>query len=763
MSPILCNYQLKTRIELQRGVVVGFKALTPMALSNMKKDLGLSMTVSELEFCQKNFVPSGRIDPTIDELYFLDAIVEGHHHSGDFASISRFFLNDEEVMRTYRDLLSKRSSVTDPESAPLSLSEATTVLAETLRRYGRTVDFGEKLPTADPYRALLLAALGKIPAETLSLADDLPAVRLFGGEERISIEAKCKLDDAIILLKNPADFSLLSSEESLNHAFLLRVTAFAASHLYQNSVHAVRAVGPTGLAAALSSMHEGIYTEIPRLPSVFDGGELYDLGLAEKGSLLISVSHDKIADLVTEAASYGISAYQIARAVRGSCFTARIEGHTPFTFSTNFLREISALSVPFLLEEAPEKNFAKTKLESTLRRNAGSFDTNPKEAVASGSLTFDGRYFSAVGSGGLSFRNGVNAVLTAAIEAVLRGTTLSDQSFSTVFSYPATLSSINMAHVFEAYLGVYRALAELALPSETCFLPNTQDSTSDGGFAVYNSAKRISDIAPSRHFVTNGNAVYLLIPRKDEKGLPSFAEMRKIIAIMQDLIANGKIVSATVGCNTSPISEVVSMCGSNGILYRDPESAAFLKEICTGPFILFETNAVITGFQILGFVKALSENIPPTSEEYSVRVRPLSRRKNETPTVLLCPISEDGNLQLLAELFREKRTVVRNVSPSTLQTEADGANILVFCGRPENNTWERITDLLNNPRTAEALRDFCLRDGIVLAHKSIATAFGDIFGSALPLTSDSDFMGAGFYAHSGLSKEMVEQVTDFYR
>lgn len=767
MSHILCDYINKTRFELKRGVVVGFPRFEEAALRSMKEDLGLSMTISELRFCQRAYDTPEHSAPTLDEIYFLDAIANGHHHSRDFASVARLRLYHPEAVRTYRDLLEKRTLLAGkPCSDAPSLYELSELLTQVLARSGRQIGFTHGVRAiADPSEALSATATGLNALESLSVDASLPSLRLFSdSSDFLPSTAKAEEDDAILLLRCPTEERVDTEEDSIDSALILRVSLFAKSPIYRNNVHAYRAVDNRGIVAALVSLCDGIYAELSEIPSVFDDGELYDLALSEHGSLLVAVPRCIVNRFSEEANKYGIFASQIARAVKGNRLTVRRQGHAPYSFLASFLRAFSELRIPFFLEGQSESQSI-TELFHSAFRNRGASGVSESDRIPTSVVSSSLGLCSAAGSQTLSFESGLNTALLSVFEAVLSGAELSNISIYDLYAYPEKLTSTSMGSLFEAFLGVYRVLAELALPNRTSLLPHSEQGLGTKGVAVYCFSK--SGQMRAEHFLAHGSRVYLISLLKNEDGFYDFEGIRSLLRLLSELQKNRQIRSAAIGVNQAPSEIIEKMCSACTVQYDAFVSESELAVPFKGIFIVLEAASEIKALKHIGVVWKIISNetvIPPTIDIPVAKAPVVSQKRIPIPTVVLLPALDSGNLHALTELFEANGCMVRILPDLTTSAEvlAD-AQIAVFCRRSMNGISEMILRIRKDLRAGYALRSLIERDGILLAPEAVRESISELLGTAIPIEKLDSFSGTGIYLYDGLSQDAVQKVVDFYR
>ena len=765
MSRIFCDYVNQTRCEPRRGVVVGFPSLAETVLRSMKEELGLSMTVSELHYCQRAYHTPDHGAITLDELYFLDSVANGLHHTKDFISISRLSLSHSEAARTYRDLLEKRTLLAGkPHADAPSLLELSEILSKILARSGKQADLSGASAIADRSEALLAAADGLTPTDTLSVDPSLPSLQLFSGDSLLLHTKQAEEDDAILLLRSPIEEHYGEAEGGLPDSLLLRLSLFAKSQIYKKIVRACRAVDHRGIAIALISLYDGIYTELSAIPSVFDDGELYDLALCEHGSLLVAVPRDAADRFSEEANRYGILSARIARAVKGNRLTVRKNGHAPYSLPVPFLRSFSAHRIPFLLESTAVPQGTPEVIHS-IARNADAADLSVQERTPSSSIPSSSiGLCSAAGSRYLSFEHGLNTALLSVLEAVLSGAELSRISVTDTYVYPEKLNSSSLGGLFEAFLGVYRVLAELAIPNRSSFLPFSLHGRRTEGMAVYCSDQ--SQSIRSEHFTVHGSRVYLVALPKNG-GIYNFSAVRSLLSLFSALRKDGRILSATLGLSQAPNEIIKSMSGAYAMQYNASVSESRLDEPLDGIFIVLETSSDIRSLTSIGTVQRVipSETVTAQPTVGLPSVKPiLSQKRVPNPTVVILPSHDSGNLYALAELFKSSGCTVRILPDLTKDTAIlENAQIAVLSGRTAEGASLMLSRIKGDLRAMYALRSLIERDGILLAPQSVYEGLSELLGNDIAIGKLDAFHGSGVYLHDGLSKEAAQKTVNFYR
>ena len=579
MSSPFCDYTAKTRVEMRRGVVIDFKKLSRSSLEAMKSDLKLSATLTELLHWQKEYSSADKAPPTLDEIYFLDGLAHTNHRSGTFWALSRVYLDDSDAIRTYRDLIGKAEFLRlYKKDVPPSLGELFSVLPKMLERSGRFADFGSTVFSSRYNTAATLAALG------YSVTEESPSLPIRSFEpptkEFPTYRGQAIAGDALVLVL-PEDLSHLSKDNY--DLFLKSISEFAGTDTYRNRVHAAVGVGDDGLALAFTRLSSAFYVELNRLPTMSDGGELYDLVYAEIGSLLVALPQDCVVAFITDAKQFGLRAVQVARAVNGTRCTVRKEGHSPFTFRTEFLKELAEIHLPLIsLGAHPAPGVPTAFADEISVSNA-----QIREQLASCASWQSSSYLSAV-----------YATTLVILNAVLAGIPIHQLSAFETHMLPQRVTSESLGELLDAYLGIYRVLAETAIPSELELIPYSAD-----GHPMHHILcapnQHTDSVIPSQ-FSANGSSIYLFALQKTESGLPDFKELRALFRLIERMKAEGTLHSAALGYNTSPMQLIRKMCTAYAVRYDSSASAGALCVPSDTIHIVLEASSAIEGAQCIG-------------------------------------------------------------------------------------------------------------------------------------------------------------------
>jgi hypothetical protein len=231
-------------------------------------------------------------------------------------------------------------------------------------------------------------------------------------------DAKSVLDDALILLCNP-DFTSLSVTQYTDYPFLSALERFVSSPIYHKRVHAVRTVDYRGILYALSTLSDGIYTELRALPIPTEEiPHLSHFARLSHGSLILSVEREKADEVVAAAEAAGITAIRIARAIAGGRITVRVENGAPYSCPSSLIRGLGEFSPSLTLTapEAPTEVSVYPDLYVCTTLDAAPFV--PENAPM---LLSDGLGYTAFGMTSHDFLSSVRQALYAVLRSSLHG------------------------------------------------------------------------------------------------------------------------------------------------------------------------------------------------------------------------------------------------------------------------------------------------------------------------------------------------------
>ena len=283
--------------ERKQGVVMNFSSMPPEVLKQMIQDLKLSMSLADLSFCQHYFANTEKRVPTLEEIYFVDAIVRSRLGHADRYRIARTNRGGGALIATYEDFLQKAAVF--QRKIPLLQNEAAEIAAKYLERIGAGRDLS-RIPR--PTGVSPKRARAPFPRETA--------------------------------------FSLLLPTEE-NDGYDESVQRFLADSSVQYRVRGVLPIGEGGIAPTLSHVTNGVFADLSRLSS--DETVPPSLScLCEDfhGRQIVAVARADAEWLADEADRFALRAVYFAKATTSKKFTLAREHNPYLNMDIGFMRAV---------------------------------------------------------------------------------------------------------------------------------------------------------------------------------------------------------------------------------------------------------------------------------------------------------------------------------------------------------------------------------------------------------------------------------------
>lgn len=118
------------------STIMNFSSMPPETLRTILADLDLTMSLSDLRFCQRYFSEHERRFPTVEEIHMLDAIIRIRRTHSDSYRLSRVNRTEGSLYETYVDLMQKFYADTPKPTMPTTLEDAAQVATHYLERIG---------------------------------------------------------------------------------------------------------------------------------------------------------------------------------------------------------------------------------------------------------------------------------------------------------------------------------------------------------------------------------------------------------------------------------------------------------------------------------------------------------------------------------------------------------------------------------------------------------------------------------------------------
>ncbi len=485
--------------EKKRGIVTNFADFTPTMLHSMKYDIGLSMTTEQLDKLRKHYRASVRRDPSLDELYLLDRLIQLR---GDTESPITTLSTDSDILaQTYADVMAKRKAIQSQDTPP-TLKEIQQIASKYLKMIGKPAYLGD----TDLFSHGSLAKTELILNGCQGVISDSCAA--IGAHTRG--ESPAPGDLLIVVLPQEQGYFTDTYQDKLSSLFACR------------KVKGGAVIGNNGIIDIIRQVKKGAYIDTTAIP-IAQPCELTDLCDACHGAILAIVSHEKTSEFIANATQLQLRTFVIGSLTSDSKLTV------------NHPR-VGTVSLPidFLNSLAPSCEMHATLCET--------YSSVPVVQSSEFHLSFSEDRATAFATRRISYPKSpfwasMHSVLQSISDCVAQGADYQQVCLSANIQQPHTASYANQT--LEGLLGIYRAQMELCVTD--CDSAIGYDSTSK--FSV-----TVCAAAPLPHCDKQGDAapstLYLLSPKTQDNGLPCFEELRRMWNYVSRLVREGKVSSA---------------------------------------------------------------------------------------------------------------------------------------------------------------------------------------------------------------------------
>ncbi len=483
--------------ERKRGIVTQFATMDRDNLASMAEDLNLAMSLTDLRFCQHYFAKVEQRDPTLDEIYFLDAIVRERKLSAYSYLYANVSATDGNAAQTYRDLNEKKASLAPAFSAPLAPKDVLPITATYLRKIGGIT---QSVLALESNRRHDVKNAQPIPPET-----------------------------AIMLLL-PEDGSASAT------AYEWQVQSFTTAPTIATCIRRLLQTDHCGIACTLANKTTGIFADLSRFAG--EDGKMPELScLADDyiGRYLLFCGRDATEMLAERAPEFGLRAIYFAKVTLTGRFALRRDFNPHLMMDLGFLRALAG---------GLQDGSALVKKEE-LQLPTPHLPLEESDSVAVQNLTRDlpKLRFSTVKVSleASPFSHALNAALDAVIGAVCAGANRRNLTLLTQFEFPIRgISPESLGDDLSAMLGVYRACIELSL------LPQGYQNASGNDFSLLCLAagtEFISERAKPADTLAS-NSLYFLPVLRRQDGMPDFDHFRRMCDYVYHLYREKKIYQA---------------------------------------------------------------------------------------------------------------------------------------------------------------------------------------------------------------------------
>lgn len=519
-----------TSSQLSDVSLANFPFLAEGALSALSRRLQLSMKEFGLHLCQIYYRAQGR-DPSFEELFLLDSIVQRRCESPDALLLSEFTTESDEIAETFADMLKRRTAAQRKKSRPLSFDTVASLMETWLNVHDPKKKAEPEIRIAfSPYRDILLAMEGFRHAATSGNEAHDVSVGLRPGKYK---------PDA--MRPRPGDYvyAILSDKEQTLPLSVL--SEFVTSPSMANNVKKLGAIQNKALFPFLADMDVGMTLCTDKILP-YEEDLLTALTRPLEGIVFIAPPESS-ADLLMDAQESGLQIRLLAKVNAEGAICFPVENGTaklllPFLHSMNF----SQFCSPTV--EVPYSGTANVTLS---RLGICQLNGQPNALIKVDA------------SGDASFRATLNSVIYAAALSVALGGDLTATHLASCLSLPSDRTGETLG----AILGLYRGQAEFALRGNAPVLSVGPNRASEISVVTLSPLEAASTSPLAKG---DGTSIYYLEPLYTKEGLPDFADLKKLYGYVGALIKDGKVLSIRP-TGEDLISDLSAMCRNVTVEY----------------------------------------------------------------------------------------------------------------------------------------------------------------------------------------------------
>ena len=487
--------------EKRRGIVINFANFSAPMIQNMKYDLGLCMDVSHLVSLQAYYKNYTRRDPSLDEIYLFDKIIQQRLYQS--YPITKLFTNSDVIAETYADLMQKHSALTNAQNAPTAKS-LTNVVRDYLRKCGKKCAFNDNVMVEHGEKAEL----------ELMLKRGTPTLSTYNVQM-----GYCRSNAAIM----PGQLIVLMSKcgDMTDRDFRGALRSLLNSPSSFGIITGTFTAGK-GLLSVICEYSTGAYIDITALPTT-QPNELTSLCDLTSDYVLIVISQENVNTLLRDANTLGIWSSVVGSLSSDKRLTIRgqmgITVDYPLTFINNLMTPTQSI-------HAYPDNAAQ------LAANAGGYACRAIDVNAGAVLSSH--------SAPSTFFNAMYTTLSAISDCVAAGASYKDVCLALDICQPINQNCNDIA--LACLLGAYRAQIEYYISNiKTDFTHSAGAPT----FKVY-AMSPLTLSKPHKYSVADHDAssVYLLRPNIESNGLVNFEQLRKMWDYVTTLVQSGDILYA---------------------------------------------------------------------------------------------------------------------------------------------------------------------------------------------------------------------------
>lgn len=624
----------------QLGYIKQFGTYSSAQLERLRTDFDLTMPISALQFAADHYRTAERRDPQIDELLLWDCFFAKFSADPAADAPSEMTTQNDFVSQTYADCMEKRALCRPNVGKPACIGETVQIANTYLKRIGKYLPHAAILPLLEPVEPFSF--------ETSAEKAIAPA----GSDFRLRIlphQLKKTSPKKEVLL-------LLRGERNRFVPDATALTPFLTVPAVADQIRGIKSIDSRGLLKAVLSLADGAWINLSCLSKTGEAVPLSLLTDGYHGAYLLRVSAESLRDLGRFATVHHLSLIYFADVLTTPVLRITRVNKQTFSVDSVFPRAL------------PQIRPVSVSLGEESHRLPLAVSHSPAETVVSPYFSFseihlpsdvvaiDGTFASgaSVHPSHSYFLHALYGVLAPVCALAVCGCDYGKQRLAIGIRLSEELPT-DTAALCSATLGIYRAQAELAIPSQTEWLfSDVSKHAGSLGISAFAFAPSVGKRPLPRTFQQVGNSVYLVAVPVEENGLPVFAALRNLLTELSDWAKTEKIQSAAVLVGENP-TDVLSRMRQNGSFCR-----------------LCDERIASQGDLPLAFLLESAESLPlckigtvlqeePTEEE--VQRSPFSERTSliwsDRPAVTVLACERDAAAATLIAHLKQRGAEVR--------------------------------------------------------------------------------------------------------
>jgi len=489
---------------------VNFAYMTETALEALRKHFHLQMCIGSLQTCQAQYRLLRR-EPTVDELYLLDALIAENELLSDTYLPAEMKTEDPLVAETFANMMARRSAASLNKERPSSLTELSQLAESYLQDTApNTNPLDQIVVRFTSHRELSLAADGYLRTATTGNTEEDIAIGVRSTESAFRGGKPVSGDYVYAILK----------EDEQDESFETRLVEYLCTNEVKKATKsALHLCGTTPLGALIRTSLGLSLTETAATRE--EGATRALVTRAATGIVLIAAPAAS-ADLLLSAQERGFCVRLIAKITAGDSIRLPNGQIFPHGFFPAMIP-----GRPYSTEiVCPTDSPADIRL------------------CRIGTCTLNGQKHAVVkvdASGENPFAVSVKGLVYALSHCLAAGISPSEVGLSCHLSLPMSPPTPRrLGSSLAAILGLYRVQTEFELRGNMPILQNRENEPPHIAIAM---VAPLPQKSPSPSIVGNGSRIYYLEPLYDEKGLPVFEDLKKMYRYVEKLCADGLILS----------------------------------------------------------------------------------------------------------------------------------------------------------------------------------------------------------------------------